>query len=89
MKKLLYMLTTTVNSSIFNVTCVCHTHAESYFVSAILFLDQIEYVFEYECTHMLPTYGEESEDNHTCAHHVGIGILEGKMIVICVVFEFT
>lgn len=31
-------------------------------------------------THMLPTYCEESEDDYTCAHHVGIGILMGKMI---------
>lgn len=31
-------------------------------------------------THMLPTYCKEPEDDHTCAHHIGICILEGKMI---------
>lgn len=30
-------------------------------------------------THMLPTYCEESEDNHARAHHVGICILQGKI----------
>lgn len=29
-------------------------------------------------THMLATYCKESEDDHTCAHHVGISILEGR-----------
>ena len=24
---------------------------------------------------MFPTYGEESEDDHTRAHHVGVGVL--------------
>lgn len=35
-------------------------------------------ILQHKHTHMLPTYREESEDNHTCAHHVGICILEGE-----------
>lgn len=28
---------------------------------------------------MLSTYCKESKDNYTCAHHIGVSILEGKI----------
>lgn len=38
---------------------------------------------------MLPTYCKESEDDHTCAHHIGICILKGKMIWLFVYIDLS
>lgn len=36
------------------------------------------------CSHMLSAYGEEPEDNHAGAHHVGVGVLqENRKRFIC------
>lgn len=78
MKKLLYMLTTTVSSSIFSVTFkIVHKGEKAEFYSYTRKYIWIKYFifFVDECTHMFPTYCEEPEDNHTCAHHVGVRIL--------------
>lgn len=37
------------------------------------------YYFASKYTYMLPTYCKESEDDHACAHHVGVRILQGKI----------
>lgn len=71
MKKLLYMLTTTVSSSIFSVTFkIIHKGEKEEFYSYTR-----KYIWIKYFTHMFPAYCEEPEDNHTCAHHVGVRIL--------------